>query len=93
LEFHPLRSRKYSRRYYGIIDQKSFFGWTALKWRRPRNANTERGTLSGARERAAAVPFDCHHVPKAPVPALRDQHPTWANTAALAKKWQLNQLA
>jgi hypothetical protein len=30
------------------------------------------GTLFGARERVAAVPFDC----KAPVRALRDQHPT-----------------
>jgi DNA polymerase-1 len=30
---------------------------------------------------------------KAPVPALRDQKPTWANAAALAKKWQLNKLA
>jgi DNA polymerase-1 len=30
---------------------------------------------------------------KAPLPTLRDQKPTWANAAALAKKWQLNQLA
>ena len=30
---------------------------------------------------------------KAPLPALRDQKPTWANAAALAKKWQLTQLA
>jgi hypothetical protein len=30
---------------------------------------------------------------KAPVPALRDQKPTWANAAVLAKKWQLTQLA
>jgi DNA polymerase-1 len=29
----------------------------------------------------------------APLPALRDQKPTWASAAALAKKWQLNQLA
>jgi DNA polymerase-1 len=30
---------------------------------------------------------------KAPAPALRDQEPTWANAAALAKKWKLTQLA
>ncbi len=31
--------------------------------------------------------------PKAPLPALRDQKPTWDKAAALARKWQLNQLA
>jgi exodeoxyribonuclease-3 len=31
--------------------------------------------------------------PKAPLPALRDQKPTWDSAAALAKTWQLNQLA
>jgi exodeoxyribonuclease-3 len=30
---------------------------------------------------------------KAPVPRLRDQTPTWAKAAALAQKWELNQLA
>jgi DNA polymerase-1 len=30
---------------------------------------------------------------KAPVPRLADQTPTWARAAALARKWQLNQLA
>ena len=30
---------------------------------------------------------------KAPIPALRNQKPTWAKAAALAKRWQLNQLA
>jgi DNA polymerase-1 len=30
---------------------------------------------------------------KAPLPTLRDQKPIWANAAALAKKWQLTQLA
>ena len=30
---------------------------------------------------------------KAPMPRLRDQAPTWAKAAALAEKWQLNQLA
>jgi exodeoxyribonuclease III len=30
---------------------------------------------------------------KAPLPALRDQVPTWDRAAALAKKWELNQLA
>jgi DNA polymerase-1 len=30
---------------------------------------------------------------KAPIPALRNQEPTWAKAAALAKRWQLNQLA
>jgi len=30
---------------------------------------------------------------KAPLPALRDQTPTWGNAAALARSWELNQLA
>jgi exodeoxyribonuclease III len=30
---------------------------------------------------------------KAPVPRLSDQTPTWAEAAALARQWQLNQLA
>jgi exodeoxyribonuclease III len=30
---------------------------------------------------------------KAPLPRLPDQTPTWAKAAALARKWQLNQLA
>jgi exodeoxyribonuclease-3 len=30
---------------------------------------------------------------KAPVPRMNDQRPTWAKAAALARKWQLNQLA
>jgi len=30
---------------------------------------------------------------KAPVPRLPDQAPTWAKAAALARSWQLNQLA
>jgi exodeoxyribonuclease-3 len=30
---------------------------------------------------------------KAPVPRMDDQIPTWAKAAALARKWQLNQLA
>jgi DNA polymerase-1 len=30
---------------------------------------------------------------KAPVPRLTDQTPTWAKAAALARKWQLDQLA
>jgi exodeoxyribonuclease III len=30
---------------------------------------------------------------KAPAPRLTDQTPTWAEAAALARKWQLNQLA
>ena len=30
---------------------------------------------------------------KAPVPRLTDQTPTWAKAAALARQWQLNQLA
>jgi DNA polymerase-1 len=30
---------------------------------------------------------------KAPLPALRDQKPSWASAAALAKKWQFTQLA
>jgi exodeoxyribonuclease III len=30
---------------------------------------------------------------KAPLPRLPDQTPTWAEAAALARKWQLNQLA
>ena len=31
--------------------------------------------------------------PKAPLSVLRDQKPTWDKAAALARKWQLNQLA
>lgn len=31
--------------------------------------------------------------PKAPLPKLRDQRPTWDEAAALAKSWGLNQLA
>jgi DNA polymerase-1 len=31
--------------------------------------------------------------PKAPLPPLRDQTPTWDKAAALARKWELNQLA
>ena len=31
--------------------------------------------------------------PKAPLPSLRDQKPTWAKAAALARAWELNQLA
>jgi exodeoxyribonuclease-3 len=31
--------------------------------------------------------------PKAPLPRIRDQKPTWEEAAALAKKWRLNQLA
>ena len=31
--------------------------------------------------------------PKARLPSLRDQKPTWAKAAALARKWELNQLA
>jgi len=31
--------------------------------------------------------------PKAPLPPLRDQKPTWGEAAAPARKWQLNQLA
>jgi len=30
---------------------------------------------------------------KAPLPPLRDQTPTWDKAAALARKWELNQLA
>jgi DNA polymerase-1 len=30
---------------------------------------------------------------RAPLPSLRNQKPTWRNGAALARKWQLNQLA
>jgi DNA polymerase I len=30
---------------------------------------------------------------KAPLPRLPDQTPTWAEAAALARRWQLNQLA
>jgi hypothetical protein len=30
---------------------------------------------------------------KAPVPRLADQTPTWAKAAALARSWQLKQLA
>ena len=30
---------------------------------------------------------------KAPVPRLADQTPTWARATALARKWQLTQLA
>jgi len=30
---------------------------------------------------------------KAPLPRLSDQKPTWAKAAALARAWQLNQLA
>jgi DNA polymerase-1 len=30
---------------------------------------------------------------KAPLPALRNQTPTWGNAAALARSWELNQLA
>jgi DNA polymerase-1 len=30
---------------------------------------------------------------RAPLPSLRNQKPTWHNGAALARKWQLNQLA
>ena len=30
---------------------------------------------------------------KAPLPRLRDQRPTWAKAAALARDWQLTQLA
>jgi DNA polymerase-1 len=30
---------------------------------------------------------------KAPIPPLRNQQPKWAKAAALAKRWQLNQLA
>ena len=31
--------------------------------------------------------------PKAPLPALRSQKPTWQKAAALAREWELNQLA
>jgi hypothetical protein len=31
--------------------------------------------------------------PKAPIPPLRNQRPTWDKAAALAKRWRLNQLA
>jgi DNA polymerase-1 len=31
--------------------------------------------------------------PKAPIPPLRNQNPTWSQAAALAKRWKLNQLA
>jgi DNA polymerase-1 len=30
---------------------------------------------------------------RAPLPSLRDQKPTWHRAAALARDWQLNQLA
>ena len=30
---------------------------------------------------------------KAPLPSLRSQKPTWNKVAALAKEWELNQLA
>jgi hypothetical protein len=30
---------------------------------------------------------------KAPLPSLRQQKPTWRKAAALARKWELNQLA
>ena len=30
---------------------------------------------------------------KAPLPSLRSQKPTWSKAAALAHKWELNQLA
>ena len=36
---------------------------------------------------------DSHHGRKAPLPRLADQTPTWAKAAALARAWQLNQLA
>ena len=31
--------------------------------------------------------------PKAPLPSLRSQKPSWAKAATLAKEWNLNQLA
>ena len=31
--------------------------------------------------------------PKAPLPSLRSQKPTWSKAAALARNWELNQLA
>ena len=31
--------------------------------------------------------------PNAPLPSLRSQKPTWNKAAALARKWELNQLA
>jgi DNA polymerase-1 len=31
--------------------------------------------------------------PRAPLPALRDQKPTWTKAAALARSWELNALA
>ena len=30
---------------------------------------------------------------KAPLPSLRSQKPTWRKAAAVAREWQLNQLA
>jgi len=30
---------------------------------------------------------------RAPIPPLRNQNPTWSQAAALAKRWQLSQLA
>jgi DNA polymerase-1 len=30
---------------------------------------------------------------KAPLPSLRSQKPTWRKAAALAREWELNQLA
>ena len=30
---------------------------------------------------------------KAPLPSLRSQNPTWHKAAALAREWELNQLA
>jgi hypothetical protein len=37
LEFHRARSRKYSRRYYGITDQRASSASSAPQWRRQRD--------------------------------------------------------
>ena len=40
-----------------------------------------------------AIQINRHHGPRAPLPRLGGQNPTWRKAAALAREWQLSRLA
>jgi DNA polymerase-1 len=51
------------------------------------------GRYSSHQHELLLFKIDCHDGPQAPLPQLHNQTPTWPQAAALARKWDLKQLA